>query len=393
MKNNLLKERVFQIALISLLVTVLCSLWYYTRCGIQGLMTWQMFYDSLFKGFFAICLLPVLAIIPWLIWKNKGTRIVSYVFSGTAAFLWVMMVIVLSVMNLLGTPAAQLTLLKASDPLPVHEISNSNTSDPVIKLGFASDPHWGASHENAEARYNVLDGLSSSGNDAVFLLGDIAEMGILNDYDRAIDDLEAHLNSVPLRVLPGNHDTLVCSLPHFKKMFNQKGEPDYYRMDGGNVHILVICVLWDQHEFSKKQEKWLVSQLESIPPEDTVIVLSHCYLYGSGYFDELAGFYWGDIPGVTDWICPILEKYNVDLAVNGHDHFFEYLEKGNTSYSIVGAMGGKLDDNLTYVSPWSKWMNNTDFGWLEATVYTDRIELEFCNEFGEIIHTETVQTR
>ncbi len=387
------KERVFQIALLSLLVTVLCSVWFYTRCGIQGLMAWHIFFNGLFKGFFAICLIPVIAIIPWFIWKNKPTRVISYVFSGIAGGLWFLMFVVLSIMNILGTPISKANLLKASDPLPVHEVAASDTTTPVIKLGFGSDPHWGASHENVEARYHVLDGLASSGNDAVFLTGDIADMGILSDYDRAIADIETHLSEVPLRVLPGNHDTLVCSLPHFKKMLNQKGEPDYYRMDGGNVHILVIRVLWDEHEFNKKQEKWLISQLEDIPQEDTVIVLSHCYLYGSGYYDELAGFNWGDIPAVTEWICPILEKYNVDLAVNGHNHFFEYLENGNTAYSIVGTMGGKLDENLIYTSPYSKWQNNTDFGWLEATVYNDRIELEFMNESGEVIYKETKSTK
>lgn len=391
--KNIVKDRVIQIALLSLLVTVLCSIWYYTRCGIQGLMTWHLFFNGLFKGFFAICLIPVLAVIPYIIWKNRPAAVVSYVFSGLAAFLWVMMVLVLSIMNTLGTPASKLNLLKASDPLPVHEVAATDTTTPVAKFAFASDPHWGASHENAEARTKILDGIDASGNDAVFLLGDIAEMGILSDYPYAIGDLEAHLSDVPLRVLPGNHDTIVCALPHFKKMFNQKGEPDYYRMDGGNVHVLVICVLWDQHEFSKKQEKWLVEQLESIPEEDTVIVLSHCYLYGSGYFDDLAGMYWGDIPGVTDWICPILEKYNVDLAVNGHDHFFEYLEKDNTAYSVVGTMGGKLDENLDYVSPYSKWLDNTVFGWLEATVYTNRIELDYFDENGKLIHKETKYTK
>lgn len=391
--KNYLRERVIQLALLSLLVTVLCSIWYFTRCGIQGLMNWHIFFKGLFAGFFSVCLLPVLAVIPWLIWKNKPTAVISYVFSGFAAGFWIILVLALTVMNCLGKPASNLTLLKAADPLPVHEVAAGDTTTPVLRLGFGSDPHWGASHENAEARTRILKGLDSSDNDAVFLLGDIAEMGILSDYPKAIGDLETYLSDVPLRVIPGNHDTIVCALPHFKKMFRQKDEPDYYRMDGGNVHIIVIRVLWDQHEFSKKQEKWLISQLESIPEEDTVIVLSHCYLYGSGYYDDLAGKFWGDIPEVTEWICPILEKYNVDLAVNGHDHFFEYLENEGTAYSVVGTMGGKLDENLEFVSPHSQWLDNTDFGWLEATVYTDRIELQFIDEYGKLLHSETVKTK
>lgn len=388
--KKLLKQREFLTALISLTVTAACSIWFYTRPGTQGLMAWQPSYANLFRLLFCVCLIPVLALIPWLIWKNKPSSIVSFIFSGLAAFGWFMLFLVLNIMNSLGEPAENLNLLSISDPLPVHEVSADDVESPVIRLGFGSDPHWGSSAQNTDACLKIMDGLAAKDNDAVFLLGDIVELGILNYYPAAIDAMETHLKDVPLRVIPGNHDAIACAIPHFKKMFNQKGEPDYYRMDGGNVHILVLCMLWDEHEFSRKQEKWLISQLESIPEEDTVIVVSHCYLYGSGTVSKSSGKIWGDIPGVIEKICPILEKYNVDLAVSGHNHNFEYLESNETSYCVIGTMGGNLDKTIYYSSPQSKWTDFNSYGWLEATVYTDRIELVYLNEQGKTLHTETV---
>lgn len=390
---SFIKERVFQFFLIAFGVAAIFTIWFFTSYGTQGLMTWTPLYDTIFKSFLIATFMPVVTLIPWLIFRNRATGIVSYIGSGIGGAGWLVLFIVLSIMNEIGTPSKNLNLLKADDPLPVTSVAPDDVTTPVIRIGFGSDPHYGASHQNIEACDAILDGLASHDNDAVFLLGDIVEMGILNDYPAAIEDMEKHLGTIPLRVLPGNHDALVCALPHFKKMFNQKHESDYYRMDGGNVHILVLCVLWDDHDFGRRQEKWLIKQLEEIPEEDTVIAICHCYMYGSGTTSTLTGDVWGDIPTVIDRICPIFEKYNVDLVVNGHNHNFEYLRNNGTSYCVIGTMGGSLDERIDYLSPRSVWADFTDYGWLEATIYTDRIELEYLNETGSLLHKETVRTR
>lgn len=391
--KNICKNRVWIAALISVLVCAGLSVWFYTRPGTQGLMTWQPSYGTLFRLLFSISLVPLLALIPWLIFRNRPTAIISYIFSCIAAFAWVAIFAVLTIMSSLGKPSENLNLLSASDPLPVHSVEKGDVATPVMKIGFGSDLHYGSSAQNTDACRTILSGLASEGNDAVFLLGDISEMGVLNYYPAAQADFEKYLGDVPLRVIPGNHDALVCSIPHFKKAFNQKGEPDYYRMDGGSVHILSLFLLWDDHEFDSAQEKWLIEQLESIPEEDTVIVISHCYLYGSGTISKSTGKIWGDIPSVIERVCSILEKYHVDLAVSGHNHNFEYLENGGTSYCVIGTMGGNLDKTIYYSSPRSEWTDFNSFGWLEATVFTDRIELSFLDVNGEPLHTETVHTR
>lgn len=108
------------------------------------------------------------------------------------------------------------------------------------------------------------------------------------------------------------------------------------RMDSG------INMLWDSSELGKNQLRWLEKQLQEIPQKETVVVISHCYVISSCYYDELAEKSWGDLPDVMSKLCPLFEKYKVDLHINGHHYFFEYLKKDSVNYMVLGAMGGNL---------------------------------------------------
>ena len=172
----------------------------------------------------------------------------------------------------------------------------------------------------------------------------------------------------------------------------QKGDKKYFRMDNGTIHMIFLYMVWDDAELSKTEEKWLIKQLEEIPQEDTVIVLSHCYVLGSGYYDSAAGKNWGDIPSVVKRVCPILEKYGVDLVLTGHNHFFEFLEKDSVDYMVLGAMGGKLDKDLVNPSPYSTWLNNDDFGWVDMKVYKNYLELTVYKYDGSVLNTKKIAT-
>jgi UDP-2,3-diacylglucosamine pyrophosphatase LpxH len=283
-----------------------------------------------------------------------------------------------------------LNLLHQNDPLPA-----TKTADGMLAhYAFSSDPHWGSGNSNAEARTKIMQQIDSRDYDAFFCLGDISEVGMITSITQsAVDDMRDNLKNTKTLVIPGNHDFIVNGYPSFKQAFMQKGDKDYFRMDNGNIHMIFLFLEWDDAEFSKKQEKWLIKQLEEIPQEDTVIVLSHCYITGSGYWDSTAQRYWGDIPSVVKRLCPILEKYRVDLSLSGHNHFFEFLEKDSVDYMIIGGMGGKLDKNLEYSSPYSKWLDNDNFGWLDMKVFADYLELTVYKYEGTVLTTKRVATK
>ena len=98
-------------------------------------------------------------------------------------------------------------------------------------------------------------------------------------------------------------------------------------MDFGDVHFIILDLLWGAEEYDDNQKNWLISQLESIPQEEKVIVLTHAFFVSSGYVDKAYNRNWYDNPLMIEKLCPVFEKYKVDLVISGHNHLMELLEK------------------------------------------------------------------
>ena len=61
-----------------------------------------------------------------------------------------------------------LNLLSQKEPLPVS--TNSSEKDLLAHYAFASDPHWGSSGSNDEARKAIMQQIASRDYDAFFVL-------------------------------------------------------------------------------------------------------------------------------------------------------------------------------------------------------------------------------
>jgi hypothetical protein len=293
-------------------------------------------------------------------------------------------------------PVPEVNILNPVKGIPVHEISKDQ---PYLRLAISSDPHWGAPKSNAQERTSILQTIDVGGYDAFFLLGDLAEQGFPEQGLReAATDLGRFLHHVPIRPMLGNHDALIGAAGRWSRYFfpashsSDSGSPYYYRVDAGRTHILVLNLLWGEEEFDTAQRNWLTENLESIPREDAVIVLSHCYFYASGYKDPESGSLWYDHPGTIREISPILEKYGVDLVVSGHNHYMELLEHNGVTYAIIGAMGGVPDPEPSYHSPASTWMKTATHGFLDVESYADHLELVFRDSSGGELHRISVST-
>ena len=91
-------------------------------------------------------------------------------------------------------------------------------------------------------------------------------------------------------------------------------------------------------------------------------------------------------------LCPIFEKYNVDLVISGHNHLMELLEKNGVTYVVIGSMGGILD-SLEYKSPYSVWLNNRAFGYMDMNLSTEgKIDFTFLDSDGNFLYSYEVQT-
>lgn len=372
-------------AILGIVSTIVCAdsfIWFTNTCGYQGTLNWHKEILLATRLLLVTVCLPALFLIINLIKNNKATRIVSYVISCLFCLIWLGVFIAFHVIAGAKVDNSGINLIKL------------NQAPEFKHIAVASDPHWGASTANSEARIKILKNIESKDYDMCLLTGDISDFGMISSYmEEAVSDIRTYMPTTPLRAIPGNHDALINGLPIFKRTFMEKQDKYNFRMDSGKVHILFLNMLWDSSELDKGQEKWLIQQLEEIPQEETVIVISHCYVISSGYYDPTAGRNWGDLDDVMSRLCPIFEKYHVDLHMSGHDHFFEYLEKDGVNYMVLGAMGGKLDDPLTYNSPYSKWVDNKVFGYVDLEFTDSTIELTCLSQDDKVLFTKSINTK
>jgi len=266
---------------------------------------------------------------------------------------------------------------------------------PLLRLSFSSDPHWGAETSEIGARADILAGIAEHRPDAFFMLGDTVETGSNSSmWNFALSDLEAIIPKIPLRPLMGNHDALTGGQYLFKKAFfpsslkSDSGSPYYYSIDAGAATIIALDLPWGTENFGARQRAWLERTLKKADRTKPIIALSHSFFYASGYDDPSFDKPWYDhyqnIPAVT----PLFEQYGVDLVISGHNHYQEYLERGGVRYAIIGAMGGILDPEPTYISPASKWKAVGAFGRLDVDIYAAEVALSYRDRDGALLHEE-----
>jgi Predicted phosphohydrolases len=286
-------------------------------------------------------------------------------------------------------------------------IPQANLVDPMegihptgieARLALSSDPHWGAPKADPAARSSILRSIAAAKPDALLILGDNVDMGLVDSYWRSeFVDIGALLAPVPVRGILGNHDGLVNGQFHYEKYFFPKGmrtdsgSPFYYSMKAGPALVIVMNLLWGSESFDAAQRDWLERTLAANEGRP-VIALSHCYFYGSGYDDPTDKVPWYDNKGTIADVAPILERHHVELVVSGHNHYMELLEKNGVTYAIVGAMGGLLDPPPSYVSPASRWFKQGSFGYLDLDVKSEGITLAFRDQDGAMLHEAFVPT-
>ena len=370
--------------------------------GTQGLLTWNPGYMSIIYAILAMGAVPFLLAVVYEILRGipsfRWLRAAGLVSMAVSALFGLASLAALSYLSIAPTvvrrPLPSPRLLNPSEGIPLRAAAEGG---PYLRIALSSDPHWGRPESDAKARTEILRTVDAAGYDAFFILGDLSEMGFPEEGLReASADLERFLARVPVRPILGNHDALINAEGRWKTYFfpaglsSDSGSPYYHRIDAGTAHFLVLKLLWGEEDFDQGQRDWLVKQLESIPRSDAVVVLSHCYFYASGYDDPGTGSPWYDHPGTIREVVPLLEEYGVDLVVSGHNHYMELLEKNGVTYALIGVMGGIPDPEPTYVSPASRWIRTSTFGFLEADFHAGRIELSFRDATGTVVQRAVV---
>jgi len=206
-------------------------------------------------------------------------------------------------------------------------------------------------------QYNVKDAIGFYNQDkyvnGILLLGDNAyNSGMQTEYQTGFFDpfkTNFILNNSCIYAAPGNHDygnNYTLSLSHqvpYYEVFKtpQNGElggvpsnhKEFYSYNYGNVHFISLDSygieqgmyhLWDS---LGPQYQWLEQDLQQDASRWKIVYFHHPpFTMGSHNSDTES-----DLVIIRQNIARLLEKYGVDLVINGHSHNYErsWLQKGH----------------------------------------------------------------
>ncbi len=184
--------------------------------------------------------------------------------------------------------------------------------------------------------------------DAWVWLGDNAySYGYDDEFQKWVFDYyPAQLKNIPFWPAPGNHDyhddSNAFDIPYYKLTTTpQQAEAggtasntkSYYSADYGPVHLIALDSYGNEggksrlYDTTGAQIQWLKRDLAANKLAWTIVFWHHPpYTKGSHNSDTET-----ELVQIRQAVLPILERYNVDVALFGHSHVYErsYLMKGH----------------------------------------------------------------
>ena len=174
----------------------------------------------------------------------------------------------------------------------------------------------------------------------------------------------------------GNHDD---PEQRFYKHFNMNGEKYYSFKPKNGVRFFAI----DSNYVDDKQLHWLDKELAA-SGSDWKIAFFHHPLYSSGETHGSADLQ-------RELLEPIFLKHGVNVAIMGHEHFYERIkpQKG-VAYFIVGS-SAKLREGDLRKSPLTLYGNDAEYAFMIVEIDGDEMYFQVLNEKGKTIDTGSVR--
>jgi len=278
-------------------------------------------------------------------------------------------------------------------PYVFHTASINGT----LHFAVGSDAHYGLAAQPTAICAEMLRDIADPQNafDYLFLLGDTTHLGFFSSHwHKAFNELSQATAVIPVRLAPGNHDTMFSGLDNYLRYAYPddlplgSGSKLWTRLDVGRIHFFIIDLEWSAEAFTAEQAVWLENELKNTPADDWKIVLGHGFTYASGLID--GDWRRHDNPETVPLLTPLFEKYGVDLVFSGHNHQMEILAKSGVTYVLSAPFGGALSNPRTYESPYSLWYESGQYGFADVTVSGNEAEIIFRASDGHEIYRHSL---
>ena len=192
--------------------------------------------------------------------------------------------------------------------LQITGLSTKKSSDSKGGFNFAAAGDWACTSNTKNTVKNII----AQNPELVLALGDLSYDSGAKCWLKIIKPI-----AEKTKIAIGNHEAESSKkLKDYMKAFNL--EKQYYSFNYQNVHFLALSTETSYDEGSK-QYKFAEKDLEQYSNYQTIdwiVVFYHKQVYSSG----------GGLPDEVDFreaYHPLFDKYNVDLAFQGHHHAYE----------------------------------------------------------------------
>ncbi|MGL4852471.1 MAG: metallophosphoesterase [Phocaeicola sp.] len=230
----------------------------------------------------------------------------------------------------------------------------NNATQTKFSFAFLTDVHL-----NKENRGNGDEGLrqaladaKAKGVDFVLFGGDNTDSDGLGQAEQTADSLQARFKQIvdesalPAYYTIGNHDRYylengeVDSLGF--KLFEKRFGETYFSYTHKGVHFVVLNSLYPTAEgaysINPEQLEWLKSDLEKAGTEVPVIVSLHVPMLSLYYPVVEGNFKPLDMIQNTKEVFEVLNSYNIQLILQGHQHIYEQIQERNRWFVTAGAV-------------------------------------------------------
>lgn len=210
---------------------------------------------------------------------------------------------------------------------------------------------FGSNNENQKNVYQAYRNATATHPADLWLwLGDNAySFGLEQEYqDYVFNVYPPTLRNTPIFMTPGNHDYADSrtnfNIAYYQLFsFPEKGEAggvpsntkSYYSADYGNVHLISLDSQANQpedgfriYDTTSTQIQWLKRDLAATKSPWKIVIFHHPPYSKGGHDSDTEH----QMKLIRENLTPILERYGVDLVLNGHSHGYErtYRLKGMT---------------------------------------------------------------
>ena len=176
----------------------------------------------------------------------------------------------------------------------------------------------------------------------------------------------------------GNHDEPV---QRFYELFNMDGK-EYYRFTRDNAAFYAL----NSNYMDKKQVKWLEDELAKDTSEWKIAFFHHPP-YSSG------GKHGSDTQ-LREVIEPIFVKYGMNVALTGHEHFYERIKPQKGVYYFISGAGGKLrSGDVKDKSPLTEKAYDKDMSFMLAEIINNQMFFQVISRTGETVDSGILVSR